>query len=65
MGGTRINPAAGLEKLAGFSAWRREHETNGSESEKQGESERQSPAVSSFPEKGEEAFGEGEMTGSK
>lgn len=60
-----MKPAPGLEKLARFSAWRREHETSGSESEKQGESERQSLAVSSFPEKGEEAFGEGELTGSK
>lgn len=39
VGGTRINPAAGLDKLESFSAWQREHETNGSESEKQGESE--------------------------
>lgn len=34
VGGTRINPAAGLDKLESFSAWQREHETNGSESEK-------------------------------
>jgi len=39
VGGTRINTAAGLDKLESFSAWQREHETNGSESEKQGESE--------------------------
>lgn len=68
VGGTRINPAAGLDKLAGFSAWHGEHETNGSESEKQGGGrgrDERSPGVSSFPEKGEEAFGEGGTAGSE
>lgn len=70
VGGTRINPAAGLDKRESFSAWQREHETNGSESEKQGESESErqrrarasrSPAVSARPrEKREESFREGE-----
>ena len=73
VGGTRINPAAGLDKLESFSAWQREYETNGSESEKPGESESEwqrraggarCPRAQQFSaqprEKREESFREGE-----
>lgn len=68
MGGTRINSAAGLDELESFSAWQRERETNGSESEKQRGSARasgRSAAVSARPrDEREEAFREGEQAAS-